>query len=127
VFADVMAAQPRVGQALDSVVCPGCIVSGGQVRRSVLSPNVRINSWATVADSILFDGVEIGRHTRIRRAIIDKGVKIPERMEIGFDVDQDRARGFTVTDTGIVVIAKTDAFDIDESPDEWASRVRSHD
>ena len=125
VFADTASPMPRVGKALDSVVCPGCIVSGGQVRRSILSPKVRVNSWATVEDSIVFDGVDIGRHTRIRRAIIDKGVKIPERMEIGYDLDHDRARGFTVTDSGIVVIAKTDSFDSGESSDDWESSLRS--
>ena len=95
------------------------------MRRSVLSPNVRVNSWATVEDSILFDGVDIGRHSRIRRAIIDKGVKIPERMEIGYDLEHDRSRGFTVTDSGIVVIAKTDAFDANESSDDWESSLHS--
>lgn len=121
VFADAGAHNPRIGQALDSVVCSGCIVSGGQVRRSILSPNVRVNSWASVEDSILFDGVDIGRHARIRRAIIDKGVHVPERMEIGFDAAQDRARGFTVTESGIVVIAKTDGFEVAESSDSWSS------
>jgi glucose-1-phosphate adenylyltransferase len=127
VFADTTGSTPRVGQALDSMVCPGCILSGGQVRRSILSAKVRVNSWATVEDSILFDGVDIGRHARIRRAIIDKGVRIPERMEIGFDADHDRARGFTVTDTGIVVIAKTDSFDADAASDDWESSLRSRE
>jgi glucose-1-phosphate adenylyltransferase len=125
VFADTGGPAPRVGHALDSMVCSGCIVSGGVVRRSVLSPNVRVNSWATVEDSILFDGVDIGRHSRIRRAIIDKGVQIPERMEIGYDLEHDRSRGFTVTDSGIVVIAKTDAFDANESSDDWESSLHS--
>jgi glucose-1-phosphate adenylyltransferase len=127
VFADNSGPSARVGQALDSMVCSGCIVSGGQVRRSILSPNVRINSWATVEDSILFDGVDIGRHTRIRRAIIDKGVRIPESMEIGYDLDHDRARGFTITDSGIVVIAKTDSFDPGEPSDDWESSMQSHE
>jgi glucose-1-phosphate adenylyltransferase len=125
VFADTSGPHLRVGQALDSMVCAGCIISGGQVRRSILSPKVRINSWATVEDSILFDGVDIGRHTRIRRAIIDKGVHIPERMEIGYDLEHDRARGFTITDSGIVVIAKTDAFEMNEPPEDWKSGLRS--
>jgi glucose-1-phosphate adenylyltransferase len=86
---------------------------------------VRVNSWASVEDSILFDNVEIGRHARIRRAIIDKGVKIPERMEIGCDLDQDRARNFTVTDSGIVVIAKTDAVDGSDSSDDWPRILHS--
>jgi glucose-1-phosphate adenylyltransferase len=122
VFADASGPMPRVGQALDSVVGSGVIVSGGHVQRSILSPNVRVNSWATVEDSILFDGVDIGRHAKVRRAIIDKGVRVPERMEIGFDLEQDRARGFTVTDSGIVVIAKTDGFDVGDAADEWDAR-----
>jgi glucose-1-phosphate adenylyltransferase len=119
VFADTAPPNPRVGQALDSMVCQGCIISGGQVRRSVLAPNVRVNSWASVEESILFEGVDIGRHARIRRAIIDKGVRIPERMEVGYDLDADRSRGFTVTESGIVVIGKTDAFDDQESNESW--------
>jgi glucose-1-phosphate adenylyltransferase len=107
VFAQTNAPIPRVGQAWDSMVCPGCIVSGGRVEHSILSPDVRVNSWATVSDSILFEGVNVGRHAKIRRAIIDKGVDIPERMEIGYDLERDRARGFTVTDSGIVVIGKS--------------------
>jgi glucose-1-phosphate adenylyltransferase len=125
VFADTGGPAPRVGHALDSMVCSGCIVSGGVVRRSVLSPNVRVNSWASVEDSILFDGVDIGRHSRIRRAIIDKGVQIPERMEVGYDLENDRARGFTVTDSGIVVIAKTDAFEAADPSDGWESSLHS--
>ena len=98
--------KPRVGMATDSLVCPGSIVSGGRVERSILGRQVRVNSYARVSDSILFDRVEIGRHARIRRAIIDKEVVVPEQMEIGFDAEADRARGFTVTDSGITVIGK---------------------
>ncbi len=108
VFAQNDGQAPRVGQAVDSLVCSGSILSGGAVKRSVLGFNVRVNSWATVEDSILFDGVQIGRHAKVRRAIIDKRVHVPEGMEIGYDLDQDRARGFTVTETGIVVIGKAD-------------------
>ncbi|MEX2118633.1 MAG: glucose-1-phosphate adenylyltransferase [Pirellulales bacterium] len=96
----------RRGQALDSIVCLGSIVSGGSVERSILGPNTRINSFAHVADSILFEGVDIGRHAKVRRAIIDKGVHIPPGTEIGYDHDHDRARGFTVSEGGVVVIAK---------------------
>lgn len=96
----------RRGRALDSVVCQGSIVSGGRVERSILGPGVRVNSFAHVQDSILFEGVDIGRHAKIRRAIIDKEVKIPAGAEIGFDLDRDRSLGFTVSDGGIVVIAK---------------------
>jgi glucose-1-phosphate adenylyltransferase len=100
--------QARRGEALDSIVCHGSIVSGGSVQRSVLGPNVRVNSFAKVEDAILFEGVDIGRHARVRRAIIDKGVHIPSGIEIGYDHDRDRERGFTVSDNGIVVIAKAD-------------------
>jgi glucose-1-phosphate adenylyltransferase len=96
----------RRGEAFDSIVCAGCIVSGGHVRRSILSRKVRINSYALVEDSILFENVNVGRHARIRRAIIDKDVVIPPGDSIGYDVHRDRERGFTVTDGGVVVIAK---------------------
>lgn len=98
----------RRGHALDSIVCSGSIVSGGRVERSLLGPNCRVNSYATVEDSILFGGVDIGRHAKVRRAIIDKGVHIPPGMQIGFDLDEDRERGFTISDEGLVVIAKAD-------------------
>jgi len=106
VFAQKEGEAPRIGHAMDSMVSSGCIISGGTVTGSVLSNDVRVNSWATVEDSILFDGVSVGRHAKIRRAIIDKGVRIPEGLEVGFDPHEDRLRGFTVTDTGITVIAK---------------------
>ncbi|MDP7266754.1 MAG: glucose-1-phosphate adenylyltransferase [Pirellulales bacterium] len=96
----------RCGQALDSIVCPGTILSGGRAQQSILGANTRINSFAEVHDSILFDGVDIGRHSKIRRAIIDKGVKIPPETVIGYDQQHDRSRGFTVTESGITVIAK---------------------
>ncbi|NND98369.1 MAG: glucose-1-phosphate adenylyltransferase [Pirellulaceae bacterium] len=96
----------RRGEALDSLVCQGAIVSGGSVARSVLGPNVRINSYAQVEDSILFDEVIVGRRCRLRRVIVDKGVRIPPETEIGYDPVADAARGFTVTDSGLVVIAR---------------------
>jgi len=95
-----------MGFAMDSLICAGSILSGGQAVRSIISPGVRINSWARVEDSILFDHVNIGRHAKIRRTIIDKGVTVPEGMTIGYDLEQDRKRGFTVTDSGIVAIGK---------------------
>jgi glucose-1-phosphate adenylyltransferase len=98
----------RVGRATDSIVCSGSIVSGGQVERSILGPNVRINSYAHVEDAILFEGVDVGRHCQIRRAIIDKGIQIPAGARIGFDPEEDRSHGFTVSPQGIVVIAATD-------------------
>ncbi|HZZ72517.1 MAG TPA: glucose-1-phosphate adenylyltransferase [Pirellulales bacterium] len=98
----------RRGDAVDSIVCQGSIISGGRVRHSILGPNTRINSYAHVQDSILFEGVDVGRRALIRRAIIDKGVHIPPGIEIGYDADRDRARGFTVSEGGITVIAKAD-------------------
>jgi glucose-1-phosphate adenylyltransferase len=102
---------PRRGQALDSIVCAGSIVSGGQVEHSILGPNTRINSYAQVQDSIIFEGVNIGRHAKIRRAIIDKEVEIPAGIEIGYNQELDRSRGFTITEGGITVIAKTHAME----------------
>lgn len=107
VFAQTEGDRPRAGMALDSIVCNGTIISGGRVMHSVISPNVRVNSWAEVRDSILFDGVQVGRHAKVRRAIIDKDFHVPEDMEIGYDLDEDRKRGFTISDAGIVVIGKT--------------------
>ena len=107
VFAE-KGAGARRGQALDSIVCQGSIISGGQVDRSIIGPDSRINSYAQVEDSILFDGVNVGRHARIRRAIIDKGVSIPPNTHIGYDHALDLSRGFSVTDKGVTVIAKTD-------------------
>lgn len=98
----------RRGEAIDSIVCPGAILSGGRVERSVVGPSARVNSYALVEDSILFARVNIGRHARIKRAIIDKDVNIPEGVRIGYDAREDRARGFTVSDGGVVVIAKAD-------------------
>lgn len=98
----------RRGEAHDSIVCAGAILSGGRAVRSVIGPNVRINSFARVEESILFEGVNVGRFSRVRRAIIDKGVRIPPEVEIGFDPDLDRRRGFVVTDSGVTVIAKSD-------------------
>lgn len=95
----------RVGLALDSIVSGGCIISGGRIQRSVLSPNVRINSYSQVYDSILMEGVNVGRHAKIKRAIIDKDVDIPQGMVIGYDLEEDRKR-FFVSDSGIVVVAK---------------------
>lgn len=95
----------RVGRTLNSLVCDGTIVSGGLVERSILGANVRINSYSYITDSILFHNVWIGRHARVRRAIIDKNVFIPEGYEIGFDPEEDKKK-FTVTETGIVVIPK---------------------
>ncbi|MBL4885240.1 MAG: glucose-1-phosphate adenylyltransferase [Planctomycetaceae bacterium] len=106
VFAQDKLDDPRMGFAMDSLVCAGSILSGGRAIRSIISSGVRINSWARVEDSILFDDVNVGRHVKIRRAIIDKGVNIPEGMTIGYDVELDRKRGFTISESGIAVIGK---------------------
>ena len=98
----------RCGRAVDSIVCQGSIISGGLVDHSIISSNVRVNSFATVEDSIVFEGVDIGRHAKIRRAIIDKNVRIPPGVRIGYDNEHDRSRGLLVTESGIVVIAKAD-------------------
>ena len=95
----------RVGLALDSIVAGGCVVSGGRIQRSILSPNVRINSYAEVYDSIIMEGVNVGRYAKIKRAIIDKDVNIPQGMVIGYDLEEDRKK-FVVSDSGIVVVAK---------------------
>ena len=95
----------RMGVAVDSVVSGGCIISGGRVLHSVLCPGVRVNSYCEVDYSILLPDAEIGRNSRVRRAIVDTGVKVPESSVIGFDAEADRAKGYHVTETGIVVVA----------------------
>ena len=109
----VFAEPGRMGIALDSVVSMGSIVSGGTVRNSVLSPDVRVNSYAEVDSSILFSHVNIGRHCRIRRAIVDRDVHIPEGTVIGYDTETDRQRYF-VTDSGITVVTRD--YSLFESP-----------
>jgi glucose-1-phosphate adenylyltransferase len=96
----------RRGQNLDSMVCGGCITSGATIRRSVLGPSCHVHSYALVEDSILFENVDIGRNARIRKAIIDENIRIPEGMEIGFDHEADRERGCIVTESGIVVVTR---------------------
>ena len=95
----------RMGVAVDSIVSAGVIVSGGRVLHCVVSPGVRVNSYCEVEYSILMPGVEVGRNSRVRRAILGTGVKIPDSSVIGFDLDADRAKGYTVTEAGIVVVA----------------------
>jgi glucose-1-phosphate adenylyltransferase len=98
-------AQARVGIATDSMVSHGCIISGGRIHRSVLGVGCRVNSFSEVEESVLFERVRVGRHAKIRRAIIDKDVEIPSGTVIGFDREADKQR-FFVTDRGIVVIPK---------------------
>jgi glucose-1-phosphate adenylyltransferase len=101
----VFAEAGRTGTAVDSIVSSGCIVSGGMVKNSVLSPDVRVNSYSEIDASILFSHVNIGRHCRIRKAIIDRDVHIPEGTTIGYDPEADRQRYF-VTETGITVVTR---------------------
>ncbi|MDX2006215.1 MAG: glucose-1-phosphate adenylyltransferase [Meiothermus sp.] len=100
----------RVGQAFNSLIAGGTIVSGGTVRESVIFRRNRINSYALVEKSILLDEVEIGRYAKVKNAIIDKNVRIPPNFEVGYDLEADRARGFTVTAEGIVVVPKSYRF-----------------
>lgn len=101
VFAD---SGQRMGVALDSLVSHGCIISGGRVANSVLSPGARIHSHSVVESSVLFQNVVIGRHCRVRRAIIDQNIRLPEYLEVGIDTKADRRAGHFVTDSGLVVI-----------------------
>jgi glucose-1-phosphate adenylyltransferase len=95
----------RKGEAHDSIVSMGCIISGGSVCRSILSPDVRINSFSEVDSSILFSHVDIGRHCKIQRAIIDRDVRVPEGTVIGFDTEADRQK-YHVTESGITVVTR---------------------
>ena len=96
----------RVGRAINSVVSNGVIVSGGLVRDSVLSPGVRINSWARVERAVLLHNAWIGRHAVIENAILDKNVTVPDGTEVGVDKEHDRARGLVVSSGGITVVGK---------------------
>ncbi|MBI5510338.1 MAG: glucose-1-phosphate adenylyltransferase [Deltaproteobacteria bacterium] len=104
-FVHDMPSEGRVGFATESMVSEGCIISGGRIHRSVLSPRVRINSYCQVYESILFDGVNVGRRCRLNRTIVDKGVDIPAGTEIGYDRAADEKR-FHVDESGIVVVKK---------------------
>jgi glucose-1-phosphate adenylyltransferase len=104
VFAEI---GQRCGQALDSVISPGCIVSGSSIYGSVLCPNVRVHSFCHIEQCILMPGVRVGRHARIRRAIIDRDVLIPRGALIGYNEEEDRKR-HTVTESGVVVVTTDD-------------------
>jgi glucose-1-phosphate adenylyltransferase len=102
----VHAGPGRLGHAADSIVSPGVLVSGATVAGSILSPGVHLHSWATVTNAVLMDGVQVHRHAQVHRAVIDKNVVIGERARVGVDHEEDRARGLTVTETGITVVPK---------------------
>jgi glucose-1-phosphate adenylyltransferase len=103
----------RTGSAIESLVSPGCIVSGGTVRRSVLSPGVKVHSRSEVDECVLLHGVDVGRGAVLRRAIIDKGVLVPPGTSIGLDHEHDRARGFHVSEGGVVVLGKGQIVPVD--------------
>jgi glucose-1-phosphate adenylyltransferase len=113
----------RSGQALDSMISSGCIISGSTIRASVLCPNVRVHSFCRVEESILMPGVRVGRHAQLRRTIVDRDVFIPRGAQIGINAEEDRRR-HTVTDRGIVVVTKDDEPFIGPI-DEYALRVES--
>lgn len=100
----------RIGTVLDSIICNGAIISGGRVSRTIISPNVRVNSYAEVQDSVLLEGVSIGRNCRIKGTIIDKYVKIPPNTTIGYNIEEDRKR-YDISPGGIVVVPKFTAFE----------------
>lgn len=95
----------RMGVAVDSIVSTGCIISGGRIQRCVLSPRVRTNSYSYAFESILMEDVDVGRYAKLRRVIVDKGVRIPPKTQIGYDPEED-ARRFTISDSGVVVVPK---------------------
>jgi glucose-1-phosphate adenylyltransferase len=115
----------RCGEALDSVISPGCIISGSRVVGSVLCPNVRVHSYGTIEQCILMPGVRVGRHVRIRRAIVDRDVLIPRGAVIGFHPEEDRKR-HTVTDLGVVVVTQDDDPLVEPISDE-ALRIEAED
>jgi glucose-1-phosphate adenylyltransferase len=115
----------RCGEALDSLISPGCIVSGSSIVGSVLCPNVRVHSYGTIENSILMPGVRVGRHARIRRAIIDRDVLIPRGAVIGYYPEEDRKR-HTVTDQGVVVVTEDDDALV-EPIDKDALRMEAED
>jgi glucose-1-phosphate adenylyltransferase len=121
----VFAEKSRRGEALDSIISPGCIISGSRVEGSVLCPNVRVHSYGVIEQSMLMPGVRVGRHARIRRAIIDRDVLIPRGAVIGFNPEEDRKR-HTVTDLGVIVVTEDDN-PLVEPISEEALRIEAED
>jgi glucose-1-phosphate adenylyltransferase len=121
----VFAEKSRRGEALDSIISPGCIISGSRVIGSVLCPNVRVHSYGLIEQSMLMPGVRVGRHVRIRSAIIDRDVLIPRGAIIGFNPEEDRKR-HTVTDLGVVVVTEDDD-PLVEPISEEALRIEAED
>ena len=115
----------RAGEALDSIISPGCIISGSRIVGSVLCPNVRVHSYGLIEQSLLMPGVRVGRHARIRRAIIDRDVLIPRGAVIGYNPEEDRKR-HTVTDMGVVVVTEDDDPLVEPVSDE-ALRIETED
>ena len=116
----------RCGMALDSIISPGCIISGSQITGSVLCPNVRVHSYCTIEQSILMPGVRVGRHAQIRSAIIDRDVLIPRGAVIGYNAEEDRRR-HTVSDGGVVVVTVDDEpliGPVERGVDSSASRMQ---
>jgi glucose-1-phosphate adenylyltransferase len=106
----VHGAEGRIGEALNSAISPGVVISGARVQGSVVSPNVRVHSYSVIDDSVIMDGVEIGRNCQIRRAIIDKNIVVPPSTRIGYDRAEDEARGMVVTESGLTVLGKEFTF-----------------
>ncbi|MCL2636286.1 MAG: glucose-1-phosphate adenylyltransferase, partial [Betaproteobacteria bacterium] len=95
--------EDRRGQAIDSLVSGGCIISGAEVKRSLLFSSVYVHSWASISDTVILPGVDVGRHAVLRRCVIDKSARIPAGMQIGVDPEEDRKR-FYVSPRGIVLV-----------------------
>ena len=124
----VFASEGRcMGMALDSIVSHGCIISGGRVTRSVLSPGVRVECHAEVENCLLFSGVQVGAHSRIRNAIVDHNLRIPEYASIGLDPEANRREGHTVTDSGLVIVhANSPGVRVQEVPRRQAVTEQGH-
>ncbi|MDO5580051.1 MAG: glucose-1-phosphate adenylyltransferase [Planctomycetia bacterium] len=106
----ILSEKERSGLAMDSIVCDGCIISGANVRHSLLGHQVRVDHCSTIEDSILFPQVKVGKNVRIRRAIIEKNASVPDHGQIGYDVEQDRSHGYHITESGLTIVPKPIGF-----------------